>query len=90
MKNKNTFFTYTKIALVLMGLSAYSICGFAQNSAAQPQPLKKTNASPAANSNNTKAEPWQKQPIQPGKTKPAGATTPSTKAKPAEAQPIQH
>jgi hypothetical protein len=92
MKNKNTFFAYTRIAFVLLGLSAYSLHGFGQNNATQPQPqpLKKTNAVAASGVSGTKDEPWQKQPIVPDKTKPAGTTTQSARAKPEQAHPIQH
>ena len=82
------FSAHIKSAVMLFSFLLLSIAGFAQSSDAKAQPVKKTNAAPVTNTNTIKAAPWEKQPIQPGKSK-AAATNSKPGAKPEEPQPIQ-
>ena len=89
MNKPNTLFSMAGAALLLLCFTAIYLPGNAQNNDAQPQPLKKVNATPANNNTaNTTAKPWEVQRIQPAKDK--QATPVKASAKPEEPQPIQH
>jgi len=93
MKKQNILSSYTRMTAVLLCFSVLSLQGFAQNNAAQAQPVKKTNL-PAAGIHNTQPAPWEKQPVQSTKSKPTNnipqGQTQQPSNSPEKAQPVQH
>ena len=87
MRNQIKNSTVLRVAVVILWLLRFGLEGFAQGSAAQTQPIKKTNTTSVISTNTTKRAPSEKQPIQPGKSKTTPAASTPTNA--AQAQPIQ-